>query len=175
MRSLLFITALLIILCCLSVDASAQIRLRSWVMANGGGTCVCTSHRTDCTLGEPLTGSAAGTSEKQGAGFWGAVGTSPATGVERVPDVPLQYSLEHNYPNPFNPSTTITCTLPVAGHLKLSVFDILGEEVAVLLNDMREAGTITVTWDAAGFPSGMYICRMNAPGYTSTRKMVLLR
>jgi hypothetical protein len=111
----------------------------------------------------------------QGAGFWGAVGASPATSVHTAFNTPLAYALEQNYPNPFNPSTVIRCTLPVAGHLRINVFDILGEEVAVLVDEMKEPGTIHVTWDAAGLPSGVYFYRMTVAGYTETLKMVLLR
>ena len=174
MRSLLSITAGLIITLCILGEASAQIRLRAWVMASGGGTCACPAYRTDCTVGEPMTGSTAGANGMQGAGFWGAVGTSPATSVT-ADNAPLAYTLEQNYPNPFNPSTMVRCTLPAAGHLKITVFDILGKEVAVLVDEMKEPGTILLRWDAAGLPSGVYFYRMTVAGYTETQKMVLLR
>ncbi len=76
--------------------------------------------------------------------------------------VPTQVGLSQNYPNPFNPSTTITYTLSEASEVRLSVFDMLGKEVGVLVNDRREAGAHVATFDGRGLASGVYLYRLQA-------------
>lgn len=89
--------------------------------------------------------------------------------------VPAQYALSHNYPNPFNPSTTFRYQVPVACQVDLRVYDLLGREVAILASGFRQPGTYTVTFDAAGLTSGAYICRFTTPGFTETRRMALVK
>jgi hypothetical protein len=90
-------------------------------------------------------------------------------------DLPEQYALNQNYPNPFNPSTEIAFDLPSAGHVKLSVFNILGQEVETLVDESREAGSHIVTWDAARYSSGVYFYRISASSFSETKKMLLLK
>jgi hypothetical protein len=85
------------------------------------------------------------------------------------------YSLFQNYPNPFNPSTIISYQLSVFSHVKLDVFNVLGEKVAELVNKEQTAGTQRVPFNASNFASGVYIYQLNAGNYTSTKKMVLLK
>ena len=82
--------------------------------------------------------------------------------------------MEQNYPNPFNPSTTISYQLPKAGNLTLKVFDILGREVATLVNENVEAGKHSINFDASNFSSGMYIYKLQSANFVQTRKMILL-
>ena len=94
--------------------------------------------------------------------------------------LPDQFTLNQNYPNPFNPSTQISFSLPGAQHVKLDVFNVLGQRVATLFDGKAEAGEHTVTWDAhnaAGqtVSSGVYFYRLEAAGFSQTRKMLLLR
>lgn len=88
-----------------------------------------------------------------------------------VPQVPI---LNQNYPNPFNPETTIEYTLPKSTHVQLSVFDVLGREVARLVNEEKPAGSYVVKLDASNFASGMYLYRLNANGFSQTKKMMLV-
>lgn len=90
-------------------------------------------------------------------------------------EVPEGFVLGQNYPNPFNPTTSISFELPQATAVKLSVFDVLGREVAVLANGKMGAGSHAVTFDAAGFESGMYIYRLETASHTLTRSMVLMK
>ncbi len=83
--------------------------------------------------------------------------------------------LLQNYPNPFNPSTVIRFTLSEAGHTSLKVFDLLGREVATLVNEHRTAGSHQVVFDASALPSGMYFYRLEAAGVSAIQKMVLVR
>lgn len=85
------------------------------------------------------------------------------------------YKLEANFPNPFNPTTTITYALPQAGHVSLRVFDVLGEEVAILVNTEETAGLHTVEFAASSLASGMYFYRLETPGFRQTRKMVVIK
>lgn len=95
-------------------------------------------------------------------------------GVEQVP-VATDIVLEQNWPNPFNPSTTLSYTLDERQPVRLSVCDALGREVAVLADGMMDAGRQQTTFDAADLPGGMYVARLVAGGRTLARKMLLLK
>jgi len=88
---------------------------------------------------------------------------------------PLTFKLDQNYPNPFNPSTTIKYSIPENGHVKLAVFNMLGEEVSTLVNGQFEAGFYETNFDASNLPSGAYIYRLEAPGSVQIKKMLLLK
>jgi Secretion system C-terminal sorting domain len=85
------------------------------------------------------------------------------------------YELLQNYPNPFNPTTAISYELSANRYVMLKVYDVLGREVATLVNGRQNAGSYTVIFDGRGFPSGVYICRMCAGSFSDTRKMVLVK
>lgn len=89
--------------------------------------------------------------------------------------IPKEYLLMQNYPNPFNPSTTISYKLKETGRVVLTVFDIMGREIAQLINGMQTAGEHTVNFEGVNLPSGMYIYQLKASGYISSRKMLLLK
>jgi len=88
---------------------------------------------------------------------------------------PSAYTLEQNYPNPFNPATQITYQLAAPGRVRLAVYDVMGREVAMLVDGAREAGTYGVTFDANGLASGVYLYRLTANGFTQTMRMMLVR
>lgn len=91
-------------------------------------------------------------------------------------NLPETFALNQNFPNPFNPTTNIEFDLPVRSHVKLSVYNVLGQEVATLLDEVVEAGSrIPVVWDASGVSSGVYFYRISADNFTETRKMLLLK
>ena len=92
-----------------------------------------------------------------------------------TPLLPARYSLGQNYPNPFNPSTTIKFELPKSSHVTLSVYDILGRQVSVLINERRDAGLHEVKFDAASLASGVYFYRLQAGSYVQTRKLLILK
>ncbi len=89
--------------------------------------------------------------------------------------LPQEFLLNQNYPNPFNPSTTISYQLSAASAVKLSVYDALGREVALLVNEEKPAGTHTVTWNAQNYPSGVYVYRIVAGDHVDSKKMVLAK
>ncbi len=90
-------------------------------------------------------------------------------------EVPDGFSLGQNYPNPFNPITNIKIQMPNSGLVKLTVFDISGKEVAVLVNEELNAGTYNVDFDASHLASGTYFYRMEAIGFTDVKKMILVK
>jgi hypothetical protein len=99
-----------------------------------------------------------------------------ATGIGDVSgSVPLNFDLEQNYPNPFNPVTQIKFSIPAANQVTLKVYNMLGQEVATLVNEYKNAGTYQVSFDAASLPSGAYIYSISAGNYKSAKKMLLLK
>jgi hypothetical protein len=106
-----------------------------------------------------------------GAIYYGI--TSNAGADNRV--LPEEIALPQNHPNPFNASTTIEFTLPEAAEVRLSVYNILGQKVAVIFAGIKQAGAHSVTWDAGDVPSGVYFARLESGDQTRAIKMVLLR
>jgi hypothetical protein len=90
-------------------------------------------------------------------------------------DAPVAFALRQNYPNPFNPSTTIAYDLPREVHVRLRVFDLLGREVATLVNETRKAGHQAIPWNPGGAASGVYYYRLEAGDFVASGKMLLLR
>ncbi|MCI0493958.1 T9SS type A sorting domain-containing protein, partial [candidate division KSB1 bacterium] len=110
------------------------------------------------------------------------IAMSPGTtAVEgRAPEgLPQSYALAQNYPNPFNAQTVIEYQLPQAGHVKLVVYNLLGQEIKTLINKNHEAGQYNLVWNGKdnlgqAVPSGVYFYRIQAEGFTETKKMLLL-
>jgi hypothetical protein len=97
------------------------------------------------------------------------------TDVESGRLLPSSFALLQNYPNPFNPSTTIRYELPGTSHVILSVYDMLGREVSVLVNDRREAGVYEVKFDGSNLASGVYIYRLQAGNFVQSKRFILLK
>jgi hypothetical protein len=97
------------------------------------------------------------------------------TEVDSEFGVPAQYALYPNYPNPFNPITVIAFDLPTTGEVALSVFDLLGREVARLERDVLAAGRHVYQWDASSVASGVYLYRLSAGDHISERTLVLAK
>lgn len=122
---------------------------------------------------------------RHGVGFWFAdthIKIPNATEeTEAEPgELPARFELWQNYPNPFNPSTTIEYDTPAAGHVTLEIFSILGQRLAVLVNELQAAGKHKVIWNAvddAGTPaaSGVYLYRIAAGRFVKTRTMTLVK
>jgi hypothetical protein len=101
--------------------------------------------------------------------------TDELLGVDDVGQIPLTAHLEQNYPNPFNPSTKISYTVPERSNVTLKIFNLLGSEVAELVNGEMEAGTYKINFNAINLPSGVYFYEIKAGDYISTKKMLLLK
>jgi hypothetical protein len=87
--------------------------------------------------------------------------------------LPERFSLSQNYPNPFNPSTTIEYQIPKQSYVTLRIFDLLGREVATLVNEKREAGSYRVQFDGAGLSSGVYFYQLRGGEFVQTKKLIL--
>jgi len=101
---------------------------------------------------------------------------SQTTGIETISDhIPIEFSLSQNYPNPFNPNTIIPYQIPERSSVTLKVFDVLGNEVANLLNEEKEAGNYESTFKAGSLSSGVYFYQIKAGDFINTKKMILIK
>jgi hypothetical protein len=98
-----------------------------------------------------------------------------AVSVEENDITPLDFTLEQNYPNPFNPSTKIKYSIPETGNIKLAIYNSVGEEVAVLINEMMNAGFYEIEFNATTLPSGIYFYQLQAGSFVETKKMILMK
>ncbi|MCL4279149.1 MAG: T9SS type A sorting domain-containing protein, partial [Ignavibacteriaceae bacterium] len=90
-------------------------------------------------------------------------------------EVVTEYALEQNYPNPFNATTTIKYQIPISGNVAIKVYDILGNEVATLVDEFKEVGKFEVSFDASKLASSVYIYRLNVNDYVNVKKMILVK
>ncbi|MDX1373153.1 MAG: T9SS type A sorting domain-containing protein, partial [Nitrososphaeraceae archaeon] len=105
--------------------------------------------------------------------FDGSFEYSPEVEVEIT--APIEYALEQNYPNPFNPSTMIKYSIPENGYVKLAIYNMLGEEVALLVNSQQDAGKYEVDFNASGFSSGVYVYKLETSEFTASKKLMLMK
>ena len=144
---------------------------------NGGASWIAQASGTNIRLyGVFFTDANTGTA----VGWLGTILRTTTGGVVSVKDVrqseiPREVALHQNYPNPFNPSTNIGFTIQTSGSTLLKVFDVLGREVATLVNEEIQPGTYEVTWDAKDLPSGVYFYNLQTGTFVQTRKMILLK
>ena len=110
---------------------------------------------------------------------WTAIIDFPVAVENHNKKIPESYTLEQNFPNPFNPSTTIKFTVPKSGkqlkHVTLKVYDVLGKEIASLVNEDLSPGTYRIDWNASDFSSGVYFYKLTsgAGAFSETKKMIL--
>ncbi|MBN1153646.1 T9SS type A sorting domain-containing protein [candidate division KSB1 bacterium] len=108
---------------------------------------------------------------------WGVLEVigGPTAVESNIASVPGEFKVYDNYPNPFNPVTTIQYDIPKNSMVQLKVFDILGREVATLVNRKQAAGSYSINFDASNLANGIYIYKITADNYSSTKKMMLLK
>ncbi|HEY3249801.1 MAG TPA: T9SS type A sorting domain-containing protein [Ignavibacteria bacterium] len=115
-------------------------------------------------------------------GIWGTSPTgtyasrlcNTTVGIQQT-GIPAEYSLSQNYPNPFNPGTSISFGLPKAAFVKLTVYNILGEVVATLVNEQKQAGTYDINFNASNFASGVYLYKLETDNFVDVKKMLLIK
>jgi subtilisin family serine protease len=100
---------------------------------------------------------------------------SDLSDIEDQAEIPLAYSLKQNYPNPFNPATTIQFSIAEKGHVTLKIYDLLGKEVASLINEEKQAGEYKVNFNASSFASGVYFYELKSGSFSQSKKMLLLK
>jgi hypothetical protein len=152
---------------------NAQYKIERITNGTGGNFLGGNQYRLSGTAGQILTGNFSGSHHKINSGFWYTY--SVVTGIEEPDFIPYEYNLFQNYPNPFNPSTRIRYDLAEESMVSLTIYNLIGEKVAELVNSSQPAGRYEAEWKAAGKPSGMYICRIEAGNYISVRKLILLK
>jgi hypothetical protein len=101
------------------------------------------------------------------------VGTTAVDDQE--PAQPKKYYLSQNYPNPFNPTTNIGYRISNTGFVVLKIYDLIGRDVATLVNEIKQPGEYSVSWDAAAFPNGVYYYRLQSGSFTETKKLILMK
>ena len=155
--------------------ALPQYQITNSVIGSGGNIISNSNNNIVSTVGEAFIGKSTNAVNQNQIGFWYAYQQTTITDVEDEETIPTVFKLEQNYPNPFNPSTKIKFAVPEKSNVLIKVYDILGSEVATLVNEEMDAGWYENNFNAAGLSSGVYLFRMEAGSYVSTKKMILLR
>ena len=110
----------------------------------------------------------------------GLLGAMKSIGIvtavnDEVESIPTEYTLYQNFPNPFNPTTNIRFSLPQSSNVKVVIYDAIGKQVQTLVNNELNAGIHTISWNAEGLASGIYLCRIEAGNFVQVNKMLLLK
>lgn len=166
----------LVLLASLAQRAQAQYRLAGSVFGTGNTLATDGRYRLVGTVGQPLTGPGFNSAFALDSGFW--VGSGPVfTSVEQIDEgvVPETFALDQNYPNPFNATTRIAFALPQATPVTLTVFDLLGREVATLIDEAMAPGRYEVAFEAHGLPSGLYLYVIETDGFRARKAMVFVK
>jgi hypothetical protein len=175
------ILAIVLPLLLAGAGAHAQNAMVTWsVFTTAFGEVSSDNARMLGMTGQPFAGEAGGGENFFSTGFLadpGVSGIVTAVSPGSPESLPASPEIFQNYPNPFNPTTKIGYRVsgPGSSWVKLSVYDILGREVAVLINEHKSAGEYEVKWDAANFPSGVYMYRLTAGDYVESKRMILLK
>ncbi len=172
-----FTTLLVLSLMTLAGSSLAQTEMPSSVVGGGGQAMAGGSHAVRGTVGQTATGNAGSTSFTMEIGFW-RNWSGLVTGVSDTPV--FVWNLQQNHPNPFNPMTAISFSLPEASRVNLRVFNARGELVRTLLNEERPAGNHSRRWDGrddrgSAVASGVYFARLESASGVLTQKMLLAR
>jgi len=156
-------------------NVEAQSKIPLGVFGNGGVSLNGGGYFLNSTLGQPAIGMAVGPSCINESGFWYQT-INISTTVEKVSNsLPAEFRLEQNFPNPFNPMTTIAFAIPKRLSVTLKLLDVLGRERATLINALLEPGEYRVVFDGKGLSTGTYFYRLQAEGFVQTKKIQLLK
>jgi hypothetical protein len=110
-----------------------------------------------------------------GGGIWKRPLSQITSAESWLDNLPMNFTLQQNYPNPFNPTTQIIYSLPKFSNVSIKVYDILGQEIATLVNDNKSKGVYTVQWETENATTGLYMYRLVTGDYELTRKMILTK
>ena len=166
------------------VLAHAQVQAQEYQILNGvfgnGGRNICSKgYAINGTVGQPCIGVVSNASYEIRSGIGhdihGVLWTDVLEDFEQVSTLPSTFSLSQNYPNPFNPTTTITFALPRRSQVSLTLYNILGQTVATLVDEKLSAGEYEVTLNGNGLSSGVYFYRIVAGDFVQGKKLVLLK
>jgi len=175
-----FLIIVLLLSTITTISLWAQYQIKSSVIANGGAAIFNESNRIVSTVGQPLIGRTNSQVNNIKAGFWEQA-SKLITDVNLVDEIllPTEFHLYQNYPNPFNPSTKISWQSPVSSWQTLKVYDVLGNEVATIVNEYEPAGSYEVEFKSSvgsfQLASGIYFYQLLAGDFVSVKKMLLLK
>jgi len=154
----------------------SQYAIKSGVFGNGFAVVSDSTHRLTGITGQTLVGLTGNAIYKSSSGLLYQA-TKIMTKVEDIQPmtIPKEFHLDQNYPNPFNPSTTIRFGLPQKSDVNLKIFDLLGREVATLIDKTMSAGEYKVIFEAEGLPTGVYFYCIRANGFSRVKKLTLVK
>ena len=177
MRKIIHIFFIAMIFCIGISSVFAQNnKLTNYVVGNGAAIVRSGGHVLSLTIGQPIVGKTSNALHSYNIGFWYQYAET-IVGVEEDwrGGTPLEFELFQNYPNPFNPTTIIRYGLPKESSVKVIVYNILGEIVNTLVDNVQKSGYYEVNFNASNLATGIYIYRIQAGDFVETKKMVLLR
>ena len=156
--------------------SSGATQLREYVVSAGGGRMTSAGHAIECTVGETAIGGICGSAHALYAGLWHPLGWyCSSSSVEDFESVPSRFALESLTPSPFSQSGSIRFAAARPARISIAVYDITGRMVEKLVDAELPAGWHTVDLRGEDLRSGLYFCRMTAPGFSATRKLVLTK
>ena len=170
--SVRFPLALLLLL--ISIPAVADYDIPQCVLGGGGGRMSGTSYILSGTVSQTAIGRITGTSYIHGIGFWYQA-QAYASDAPEIEVVPTCFALGPSYPNPGGPVTTLRLAIPHTARVALRLYDVTGRQVRTLLEGELPPGFHTVPLDGTALAAGVYFCRMIAPAFSETRRLVLVK
>lgn len=153
----------------------AQLNIPSSVISSGGSFISGGNYQVNGTLGQSFVGNISSSNNINLIGFWYTVEGFVTDIQEEQNLLPTEYFLTQNYPNPFNPATKIQYGVKERNNIKIAIFNTIGEELRILINELKEPGTYEITFDASSLSSGIYFYRLQAGNFVETKKMILMR
>ena len=157
------------------LPVKAQVKISKSTFGNGASSHATSKFQLKGTFGQSAIGNSTNYSKVIISGFWYHLPKVTASTENSDTFLPLRFELKQNYPNPFNPLTTIEFTLPKQTKTILMLYDLLGREVATLVDDELDSGLHRVIFEANNLPSGIYIYRLKTKEFENTKKLILLK
>ncbi len=172
--NILFI-ALMLSIVITSVHAQ-NYKLNNYVLSSGGVVISNSDYAVNVTIGQPSIGNSSDDLYESNIGFWYQYSQTITDLKETWTfEIPKKFELYQNFPNPFNPATKIRYSIAKEGLVTLKIFNIIGEEVAVLVNKEKSSGMYEIDFNAASIPSGVYFYQLKAADFIQTKKMILIK
>ena len=170
-----FLLVILLLLFC-SFQVNSQSTHIPWsAFSSGFGNSNTSSAKLIASAGEPFVGLSVNGNTRIISGFL-TFSQTQITGLKNESGIiPIDWKLDQNFPNPFNPSTTINYQISKPGLVTLKVYDILGREIIALINENKVAGFYEINFDASKLSSGIYIYQLKSNNFVSSKKMILLK
>jgi len=156
------------------ISGNAQYTLSTSVLGNGFGVMSSADHEIHSTVGQSLIGTVSITTHIHHVGFWYYFNL--VTGIDGEQDLlPKEFELMQNYPNPFNPLTRIKYAVPRPTHVRVEIYNVLGQRVRTLVDEEKLPGYYVIDFNASSLASGFYIYRLEASGFNAVKKMVVMK